>query len=448
MEIFELFIKKIKKNPPLVIVISFFLVILFGTFLLSLPIASNDGKSVGVLNALFTATSATCVTGLIVVNTAAHWTVFGKVVIIALIQIGGLGTMIFLSLISIVLNKKIGLTQRMMIREQISFDTITGVVKLATYIIKFSIICELAGALFLSFRFIPDFGLKKGILFSIFHSISAFCNAGFDLIGNSIMNYRSNVLINLTIAALIIIGGLGFTVCLDVIEKKRFKNLMLHSKVAISISIVLTVVGTLGFLVLEYDSEAMEGLNLFGKTLASFFMSVSSRTAGFNSIDISKISDSSVVLTVLLMFIGASPASTGGGIKTTTFGVLLFSTISLLRGDENTEIFHKTIPIDTLLKSICIFFLASILVILSSMGLTIIEDGNFAYLDILYETVSAFGTVGVSRGITASLRGLSKLILICLMFIGRVGPATLAIALINRKSKKHTQYSHGKIIVG
>ncbi len=448
MKFFELFVKKIRQNPPLVVVISFFVVILFGSFLLNLPIASNGGESIGYLDALFTATSATCVTGLIVVNTAAHWTVFGKIVIIFLIQIGGLGTMVFLTLISILLNKKIGITQRMMLREQISLDSIRGIVRVSTYIIRVSLICEFIGAIFLSFKFIPDFGLKRGILYSLFHAISAFCNAGFDLIGNSMMNYTSSAIINLTLAFLIIIGGIGFTVCLDIIEKKRFKNLMLHSKIAISISIVLIVVGTVGFLVLEHDQESMKDLNALGKTLASFFMSVSARTAGFNSIDISKISESSIILTVLLMFIGASPASTGGGIKTTTFGVLLFSTISLLRGNENTEIYHKTISTDILLKSICIFFLSSLIVIASSMGITIIENGNISYLDILFESTSAFATVGVSRGITASLRGISKFIIICLMYIGRVGPATLAIALMNRKTKKHTQYSHGKIIVG
>lgn len=448
MEIIELFLKKIKKNPPLVVAMSFFIVILIGAFLLNLPIASNNGQSIGFLNALFTATSATCVTGLIVVNTAAHWTVFGKFVIIALIQIGGLGTMVFISLISIVFNKKIGLTQRIMLKEQISFDSITGIVKLAKYIIQFSVGCELVGAIILAFKFIPELGIQKGILFSGFHSISAFCNAGFDLIGNSIMNYTDSVLINLTIAFLIIIGGLGFTVCLDVFEKKNFSNLFLHSKVAITISIVLIFLGMFGFFILEYDKEAYKGLTIGGKALASFFMSVSSRTAGFNSVDLSKISDSSVVLTALLMFIGASPASTGGGIKTTTFGVLLFSTISIMRGNEHTEIFHKTISIETLLKALCIFFIASGLILLSSMGLTIIEDGQFAYLDILYETVSAFGTVGVSRGITSSLQSLSKLIIIGLMYIGRVGPATLAIALINRKTKKHIKYAHGKIIVG
>ncbi len=441
-------IRKLKKNPPLIVCLSFFALILFGAILLDLPIASANGERIGFLNAFFTSTSASCVTGLIVANTATQWTAFGKVIIIILIQIGGLGTMVFLSLIAMALNKRIGISERRIIKEQTNADTSKGIIRLVIYIIKFSLAVELIGAILLATKFIPDFGLERGILFSLFHSISAFCNAGFDIIGNSLTNYVNDFTVNMTISLLIIFGGLGFTVFIDIYRKRRFKNLSLHSKVVISFTAILLLVGTLAFFLIEHNSAAMEGLSLKGKVLSSFFMSVTARTAGFNTIDIGKMQEGSVIVTIMLMFIGASPASTGGGIKTTTFGVLLSSTISVLRGNKEIEIFHKKIPYDTLIKSLCIFTLGSFLVIFSSLWITIIEQGKFLYLDILYEIVSAFGTVGVSRGITANLSSLSKIILIILMYLGRVGAATLGVSILDTHRKKHTRYSEGKIIVG
>lgn len=441
-------IRKLKKNPPLMVCLSFFALILFGAILLDLPIASANGERIGFLNAFFTSTSASCVTGLIVANTATQWTAFGKVVIILLIQIGGLGTMVFLSLIAMVLNKRIGITERRIIKEQTNADTSKGIIRLVIYIIKFSLAVELIGAILLATKFIPDFGLGRGILFSLFHSISAFCNAGFDLTGNSLTDYVSDFTVNMTISLLIIFGGLGFTVFIDIYRKRRFKNLSLYSKVVISFTAILILVGTLAFFLIEYKSPAMLGLTLKGKILSSFFMSVTARTAGFNTIDLGKMQEGSVIVTIMLMFIGASPASTGGGIKTTTFGVLLSSTISVLRGNKEIEIFHKSISYDTLIKSLCIFTLGSFLVIFSSLWITLIEQGKFLYLDILYEIVSAFGTVGVSRGITADLSSLSKIILIILMYLGRVGAATLGVSILDTHRKKHTRYSEGKIIVG
>ena len=440
--------RNLKKNPPLIVCLSFFALIFFGALLLDLPIASANGESLGFLNAFFTSTSASCVTGLIVVNTAEHWTAFGKVVIILLIQIGGLGTMVFLSLIAMALNKKIGITERRIIVEQTSADTSKGIIRLVIYIIKFSLTVEFIGAILLATRFIPDFGLEKGILYSLFHSVSAFCNAGFDILGDSLVTYVDSFTVNIVISLLIIFGGLGFTVFIDVFRKKNFKNLTLHSKVVISITLILLIIGTIAFFLIEYNSPAMEGLTLKSRILASFFMSSTARTAGFNTIDIGKMQEGSIIVTIMLMFIGASPASTGGGIKTTTFGILLFSTISVLRGNKETEIFHKTIPRDALLKSLCIFSLGSALVIFSSLFITILEQGKFLYLDILYEIVSAFGTVGITRGITSDLSSLSKVILIVLMYLGRVGAATLGIGILNRSRKKHTRYSEGKIIVG
>ncbi|MFR8926625.1 potassium transporter TrkG, partial [Peptoniphilus senegalensis] len=245
--------RNLKKNPPLIVCLSFFALIFLGALLLDLPIASANGESLGFLNAFFTSTSASCVTGLIVVNTAEHWTAFGKVVIILLIQIGGLGTMVFLSLIAMALNKKIGITERRIIVEQTSADTSKGIIRLVIYIIKFSLTVEFIGAILLATRFIPDFGLEKGILYSLFHSVSAFCNAGFDILGDSLVTYVDSFTVNIVISLLIIFGGLGFTVFIDVFRKKNFKNLTLHSKVVISITLILLIIGTIAFFLIEYN---------------------------------------------------------------------------------------------------------------------------------------------------------------------------------------------------
>lgn len=441
-------LKKFVKKPELLISLSFVLLILIGAGLLNLPISSSNGKSIGFIDALFTSASASCVTGLVVKNTAYYWTTFGKLVIIILIQIGGLGTMVIISLISLILKRKIGLSERVLIKEGTGMDSYSGIVKLSKHIILFSIFVELLGALFLFIRFSGLYGPSKGLIFSLFHSVSAFCNAGFDIIGNSLVPFKGDTIINLTICFLIIIGGLGYTVFYDLYKCRRFERLSLHSKVALSITGLLILVGSIGFYILEHREISMYGFSEKEKILSSFFMSVTLRTAGFNTLDISKISGPSMVLGIILMFIGASPASTGGGIKTTTFGVLLMSTISVLRGDEEASIFKKRIQTETILRALTIFFIASALVLITSMAITLIESEKFQYLDVLYETVSAFGTVGISRSITGDLKGMSKIILTCLMFLGRVGPTTAAIGLLKRKNKKLTKYAKGKIIVG
>ncbi|MDO5715821.1 MAG: TrkH family potassium uptake protein [Tissierellia bacterium] len=441
-------LKKLQKNPPLLIVLSFLSVIFIGAFLLNLPIASQNNESIGMIDALFTATSATCVTGLTVANTASQWTFFGKLVILLLIQIGGLGTMVVISLFFIALGRRINLSQRILIKEQLSSLSMKGIVRLTKYVISFSLLIELIGASFLAFRFIPLLGWQKGMIYSVFHAISAFCNAGFDLFGNSLEGFQKDYLVVLVISFLIIFGGLGFTVFLDIYNKKNFRNFTLHTKVVLSITGMLLLIGGMGFFILECTREPMAGFNFGEKLLNSFFMSVTTRTAGFNTMDLSKLSGPSVLLAILLMFIGASPASTGGGLKTTTFGVLLFSTVSILRGNRETVIFKRRIPLETILKSLCIFFLGSAIVISVSMGITLIEGENFQFLDILFETVSAFGTVGVTRGITIHLHDLSKMIIVIVMFMGRIGPTTLVIALIQQKTARYTKYAEGKIIVG
>lgn len=447
-KIFKAVIKRWVKKPELIISLSFLILILIGAILLTLPIASKSGKSIGFINALFTSASASCVTGLVVVNTTSYWSVFGKFVIILLIQMGGLGTMLIISLVSLILGRKIGLTERLLIKEGAGLDSYSGIVKLSKNIIIFSLVVEFIGASVLYIRLNQIYGSFSGLIYSIFHSISAFCNAGFDIFGNSLVDFKGDLVINLSIAFLIIIGGLGYSVFYDVYKSRRFRKLALHSKVALTITAFLILFGTISFYLLENKEISMHGFTQKEKILSSFFMSVTSRTAGFNSLNIGLMKGSSVVLTILLMFIGASPASTGGGIKTTTFGVLVMSTFSVLRGDEEVSIFKKRIPMEVILRSITIFFFASGIVLFVSMVITLIEGEKFFFLDILYETVSAFGTVGITRGITPFLSNISKIILTFLMFIGRVGPTTVALGLLKRKNKKSTKYAKGKIIVG
>lgn len=447
-KIFKAVIKRWVKKPELIISLSFLILILTGAILLALPIASKNGKSIGFINALFTSASASCVTGLVVVNTTSYWSVFGKFVIILLIQMGGLGTMLIISLVSLMLGRKIGLTERLLIKEGAGLDSYSGIVKLSKNIIIFSLVVEFLGASVLYIRLNQIYGSFTGLIYSLFHSISAFCNAGFDIFGNSLVDFKGDLVINLSIAFLIIIGGLGYSVFYDVYKSRRFRKLALHSKVALTITAFLILFGTISFYLLEYKEPSMHGFTQKEKILSSFFMSVTSRTAGFNSLNIGLMKGSSVVLTILLMFIGASPASTGGGIKTTTFGVLVMSTFSVLRGDEEVSIFKKRIPMEVILRSITIFFFASGIVLFVSMAITLIEGEKFFFLDILYETVSAFATVGITRGITPFISNFSKIILTFLMFIGRVGPTTVALGLLKRKNKKLTKYAKGKIIVG
>lgn len=442
-------INKLIQNPPLVLGISFAVIIFIGSILLNLPIASASGKPVGFVNALFTAASATCVTGLIVVNTAAFWTVFGKVVILCLIQIGGLGTMVIFTMFAIILKKRIGLKQRLLIKEQLNSNSLKGLVKLVKYVISVSFCIELIGAVLLSFQFIPMFGVKKGIAFSIFHSISAFCNAGFDLLGNSFVPYYNDTFLNIVIMLLVIIGGLGFTVYLDIYHKRQWKNLNLHTKMVLITSAILLIVGTVLFLLIEYNSPVSIGkMPLKDKLLVASFQSTIVRTAGFNSINVGSLSDATIFMMTILMFIGGSPASTAGGIKTTTFGVLLFSTISILRGEKEAVVLKKSIPVSTILKALAIIFICMLLVISVAFGLQVIENDRFKFIDVLFETVSAFATVGITRGITPDLSSLSKIILTITMFLGRVGPTTLAIGIMRKRKVSAVKYSEGNIIVG
>lgn len=451
MNYFESKINKIKKNPYLVFFFGFTIIILTGAMLLTLPFASQNGRSVGYINALFTATSATCVTGLVVVNTATHWSLFGKVVILVLIQIGGLGVMTMTAMISFFIGKKISLKTRILIMEERNVDELQGVVRLTKNILFFTFSVELIGAILFSLVFIRDYGVAKGIGFSIFHAISSFCNAGFDLIGNSMVNYADNPIITLAVCGLVVVGGMGYFVFWDIHESKNFHMLTLHSKLVLVATGILLIFGTLIMFVLEHDNPGTMGnLDMSGKINASIFQSVNPRTAGFNSVPIENLRMATAAITVALMFIGGSPASTAGGIKTTTLAVLIVSFYNLFKGKRDFEVFERRIMPETTIRAAAVLMISIMLVLTVSIFLTITEEiTGYDFLDILFETVSAFATVGLSRGLTPYLSSAGKLILSVLMLIGRVGPMTVAYAFLKQnKNIGNYTYPEGKVIIG
>ncbi|KJF28417.1 TrkH family potassium uptake protein [Clostridium aceticum] len=442
----------LRLEPTQILVAGFAVVILVGAILLNLPIASQDGRSIGFVNALFTATSAVCVTGLVVVDTGTHWTVFGKTVIVILIQVGGLGFMTMATMFAILLGKKISLKERLIMQEALNQYSLEGIVRFTKYIIVGTFMIEGIGAFFLSFRFIPEYGWIKGISYSIFHAISAFCNAGFDIIGEGrgLTPYVSDPIVNLTIGFLVIVGGIGFSVMVDLMNHKNLKRLSLHTKMVLFITALLLLIGFGGFLILEWNNpETLGELSVGGKLLGGFFQSMTTRTAGFNTIALDAMTNASKLLTIVLMYIGGSPASTAGGIKTATLGVILFTVVSVIRGKEDTELFHRRIPRDIVNRAITVAVIGITLIIVITMVLTITEAGT-SFLDVLFEATSAFGTVGLSLGITSELTIPGRMVIIFMMFSGRVGPLTIAYALARqqRKNKGIIKYPEGKIIVG
>ncbi|CAM2777619.1 TrkH family potassium uptake protein [Hathewaya histolytica] len=441
--------KRIK--PVQVLAVGFASVIFIGALLLMLPISSAKGNWTNFIDCLFTSTSATCVTGLISVDTGTYWSYFGKTVIISLIQIGGLGFMSLATLIFLLLGKKITLKERLVMQEAMNSFSMQGLVKMSKYILLFTFSIEGIGALILSTQFIPRFGIKKGIYYSIFHSISAFCNAGFDLMGNftSLTNYSNNTVIILTISALIITGGLGFFVWNEIYSRKKLKKFSLHTKLVLWATLILIVGGAILMFLFEMNNpNTIANKGVKEKILSSIFASVSPRTAGFNSISTSDMSLSGRFLTTLLMFIGGSPGSTAGGIKTTTITLLIFTLLSVIKGREDTEIFNKRISKEVVYKGIVILMISFLLIAGVTMALCITETG-FTLEEILYEAVSGFGTVGLTLGITTKLSNLGKIIIAMTMYFGRVGPLTIVLALTNRNGNKGgIKYPEGKILIG
>lgn len=448
-KIFEKLKNKLESNPPGLLVIGFLLIILIGSILLFLPISSKNGTFGNYLDCLFISTSSVCVTGLSTVNITEYFNSFGKFIIMILIQIGGLGFMTMATLVALILGKKITLRDRLVIQEQMGETKLSGMVKLIRYVIFSTIIIELIGAFFLSFHFISEYGLK-GIYYSIFHSVSAFCNAGFDILGDSSLAVLEHSFFPLfIISILIILGGIGFNVYMDIsVNKFKIRKYSLHSKIVLSVSVFLLVLGTFVFFMLENNNvNSFKNLTFSEKIANSFFQSVTTRTAGFYTINQTKLSEGSIAFSLFLMFIGGSPASTSGGLKTVTFFLLIITTISLIKGDDEIEVFKRRLDFNYVKRAIGILVISLFLISIFTFIILLIET-NFRFLDILFEVVSAFATVGLSRDLTPLLHSSSKILLILLMFIGRVGSLTIIFALFNKVNKKKFKYSNGKVIVG
>lgn len=440
------------------IMLGFLVVILAGTFLLCLPGATKLPGETSFLDALFTATSAVCVTGLVVVDTATHWTTFGQMVILLLIQIGGIGFMTFITFGFMMAGKRITLKERLLIKESYNHVSIQGMVRYARNVLFGTLVLELIGAVILSIYFSKDYGMQDGIYYGVFHSISSFCNAGFDILeGDSLVPYVGNIGVNMTIMLLIIIGGLGFTVWMDTIKIIKLKKAMhlnipgcirrlsLHSKIVYTTTPILILGGMLFFFIVEFvNPDTMGALSVGNKLQASLFQSVTSRTAGFNSISQAGMTDASKFMTILLMVVGGSPGGTAGGIKTVTMAVILIAVLSVIKGSQETHVYERRIPFDILQKALAVFIISFTAIIIITMILTFTERSMLAqrtFLDMLFEVVSALGTVGVTTGVTPHLSTAGRLIIIFAMFIGRIGPITIVIGL-TRKQNKNADYIH------
>ncbi|MBE6680103.1 MAG: Trk family potassium uptake protein [Ruminococcaceae bacterium] len=443
-------VKKKKLSPVQIITLSFAAVTLIGAVLLSLPIASRGGE-VSFIDALFTSTSASCVTGLVVGDTYSMWSPFGQAVIIALIQIGGIGIITLVMYFLSVLGAKIGVKGVFMLQETMGADSLSGLVKMTRFIAAGILIVELCGALLLMPVFIPDFGVLRGVLYSFFHSISAFCNAGFDLMGynggSSLTAYCGDIYFNIVICALIVFSGLGFFVWLDLLKCKfRFSKLSLHSKIVLVTTTWLVLGGAILFFILFNNSAAAADLSLSEKVTASFFQSVTARTAGFYTVDLVNIGGAAQMLMIVLMLIGGSPASTAGGIKTTTFAVLILFVRSIFSGKEDVEVFGRRIEKNVQRTAVAVFVLYLGLALCAGIAISAIEGADIVAC--LFETFSAIATVGLSLSLTPTFSETSKIIVIVLMFIGRVGGITVLLSLTGKKSDSAYRYPAENITVG
>ena len=436
--------RKITLSTTQIILLSFLVTILLGSLLLALPISSADGKAVPYLDALFTATTSTCVTGLVTLSTVSTWSVFGQIVILLLIQIGGLGIITIMSGLMMLLNRKMGIGDRLLIQDAFNLNTMAGLSKFVRNVLFGTLIIEGIGALLYMFVFVPEFG-AKGIWISVFNSVSAFCNAGIDIIAeNSLCNYATNPLINLVTSALIILGGLGYIVWWDVLRviknsssknRRLFRHLTLHSKIAIVTTLILIFGGGVLIFAFEYGNPATIGeMSLWDKIQVSMFQSVTTRTAGFATVPQENLTNASSVVSLILMMIGGSPVGTAGGMKTVTIAVLFCSAMATIRNKKNATVFGRCISADSIRKAVAVCVTFIIICLASTVLLMATSDA--AALDAVYETVSASATVGLSRNLTATLNTVGKIIIIVTMYFGRVGPISLAVAL---GSKSETQ---------
>ena len=437
-----------------ILALGFLAVIFLGTGLLALPAAARNGQSIGIFNSLFTSTSAVCVTGLGTVDTGTTFAFFGQIVLLILIQVGGLGFMVFATMIMAALGRKISIKGRMLIRESMNGTSLSDLSHLTWMYLLLSLAIESAGTVILSVRFVPLFGWRHGIWMAFFHAISAFCNAGFDLFGGyaSLTAFSGDPLVLLTVAILIIFGGLGFSVILETARSRQgFRSLSLHTRIVLLTTLALLLTGTAFYWLAERTNpETLAGYSEGEKALNAFFQSVTMRTAGFNSFDLSRFRDGSKLFSSILMIIGASPASTGGGIKTTTFAALVLMMMSVVRGENEVNVARRRLSGDITRRALAVAVLFLAILMTGTLIISFIESGRFSLEDILFETSSAMGTVGVSAIGTPLLKPASQAVLLPMMFFGRVGPLTLAIAIARRQggTRPISKYPEERIMIG
>lgn len=421
-----------------IILLSFLAAILLGSVLLALPISAANGKAVPYIDALFTAATSVCVTGLVTLPTASAWSLFGQIVILMLIQIGGLGVITIMAGVMLLLKRKMGISDRLLIQDAFNLNTLSGLIKFVKNVLLGTLIIEAAGAILYMIVFIPEFG-KSGVWISIFNSISAFCNAGIDIIGeSSLCNYAANPLVNAVSAALIILGGIGYIVWWDVLRaaKNRFRQLALHSKIAITVTLSLIFGGALLIFLFEYANPRTIGnLPLMDKLQISLFQSITCRTAGFASIPQENLTDASAAVSILLMLIGGSPVGTAGGVKTVTIAVLFCSAFATIRNRSSASLFGRCISDESIKKAIAVA--AAFLTLCVASAILLMAVSGAPAMDVIYETVSAAATVGLSRNFTASLNTIGKIIIIFTMYFGRVGPISLALALGSKNENQN-----------
>ncbi|MBD7907643.1 Ktr system potassium transporter B [Sporosarcina sp. Sa3CUA8] len=436
--------KKRRVTPPILIAGSFLITIFIGTLLLKLPFATTI--PITWTNALFTATSATTVTGLSVFDIGSTLTLFGEIVLLTLIQIGGVGLMAFAVAILMILGRKVGMKNRIFLQESFSQQSLGGTVRFLRSILIFVFVTEGLAFIILSFFWVPEFGLKQGLYYSLFHVISAFNNAGFSLFPDNLMGFAGDFPVTLILSSLFIIGGLGFTVVMEVIAKQSPKQWSLHTKIMLAGTLTVNLIATFLLFVLEYHNmKTIGSMSIGDKVLTSYFQAVTPRTAGFNMVAMGDMENSSLLLTLLLMFIGGGSASTASGIKLTTFIVIVVATLAYFRGMTEPHLFKRTIKSEIIFRSLAIAAVSSMLVFTAFFLLTITE--TLPFLPLLLETMSAFGTVGLSVGITGNLSPIGEWILCAVMFLGRIGPLTLFFLLI-RPKKESFKYSYDRVHTG
>ncbi|MFF2091052.1 TrkH family potassium uptake protein [Paenibacillus sp. NPDC058174] len=442
----------LKITPPQFLTLGFILIISIGSILLSLPAASTDGMRTPFIDALFTATSAVCVTGLVVVDTATHFTIFGQVVILTLMQIGGLGFMTMATMLALAFRKRISLRERLLLQETMNQASLEGIVRFIRRVLVYAFVIEIVGALLLAMRFSLTMPFGKALYFGIFHSISMFTNAGFDILGtvhgpfSSFVGHVDDPIVNFVIIMLIFLGGIGFIVLAELWDFSKVRKLSLHSKVVLTTSGILFLAGAVLIFIFEFtNARTLEPLGITGKLYSSLFQSISPRSGGASTLDIGAMRSATQFLIVLLMFIGASPGSAGGGIKVTTFAILVGAVMTMIRGKEDVVFFKRRLAKDRVHKALTISIVALSAIVLFTMLISATEDVEI--LTALFEVTSAFGTTGLSMGLTPHLTLLGKVLIITMMFIGRLGPLTLAFTLAPGEKELY-RYSEGKIMIG